>query len=86
MVPSPSSSLLQPASSTNTEVEDDQEFVSVPEEPPKLSMFDDDDLSRQVEQCFRNNSEQQLEDDFMQIDQPSQGKQNILFELIILNL
>jgi hypothetical protein len=38
-------------------------------------MFDDDDdLSRQVEQCFRDNSEQNLEDHFMQIDQQlSQG-------------
>ncbi len=70
-----SSSLLQPASSTNTEVEDDQEYLSIPEQPPTLPMFDDDDdLSRQVEQCFRDNSEQNLEDHFMQIDQQlSQG-------------
>ena len=34
----------------------------------------DDDLSRKVEQCFRHNSEQKIEDNSMEIDQsPSQS-------------
>jgi hypothetical protein len=66
---SSSPSLLQPTSSTNIE-EDDQEFVSSIEQQTILSsIIDDDDLNRKVERCFRHNSEQQLEDHFMEIDQ-----------------
>jgi hypothetical protein len=92
MISSPSLSLLQPAPSTNTE-DDDQEFESLTEQPPKLSMFNDDedndDLSQKVERCFRNNSEQPFNDHFMQIDQTPEGKtkQKIsFFELISFNL
>jgi len=64
-----SPSLLQPTSSTNIE-EDDQDFVSSIEQQTILSsIIDDDDLNRKVERCFRHNSEQQLEDHFMEIDQ-----------------
>jgi hypothetical protein len=61
----PSSSPSLP--STNLE-EIDQEFVSSIEQEESISsMFGDhDDLTRQVERCFRHNSEQQLEDQFSQ--------------------
>ncbi len=65
---STSPSLLQPVPSTNIE-EDNQESIS--------SMIDDDDLNRKVEQCFRDNSEQKLEDHFMDVDQPLEGKEKI---------
>ena len=71
---SSSSTLLEPVTSLNTEI-DDQGYVSPTEQTPKLSMFDDDDLTRQVEQCFRDNNEQPSEDYSMQINQPSQGKE-----------
>ncbi|CAF3676363.1 unnamed protein product [Rotaria sordida] len=75
-LPSSSSS-----SSTNTE-DDEQELLRLTEQTPKLSMLDDDDdddsddLTRKVEQCLRHNSEQPLEDHFMEIDQPSQDLSN----------
>jgi hypothetical protein len=67
--PSSPSSLLQPTTSRNIE-EDNQEFVSSIEQQTILSsIIDDDDLNRKVERCFRHNSEQELEDHFMEIDQ-----------------
>jgi len=77
---SSSPSLLPSESTTNIE-EDNQEFVYPTEQQqqPQSSMIDDDDLNRKVEQCFRNNSERQLEDHFMQIDQPSQSKEKYFY-------
>jgi hypothetical protein len=78
---SSSPSLLPSESSTNIE-EDNQEFIYPTEQQqqqPQSSMIDDDDLNRKVEQCFRNNSEQQLEDHFMQIDQPLQSKEKYFY-------
>jgi hypothetical protein len=58
---SSSPSLLQPLPSTNLE-EIDQEFVSSIEQEESISsMFGDhDNLTRQVERCFRHNSEDQF--------------------------
>ncbi|CAF3520428.1 unnamed protein product [Rotaria sp. Silwood1] len=77
------SSLPSSSSSSSTNIEDDeQELLSLTEQTPKLSMFDDDDddesddLTRKVEQCLRYNNEQQSEDHFMQVDQPSQDLSN----------
>jgi hypothetical protein len=78
-------SLLQPTTSTNTG-EDEEEVTSLTEQPRESSILDDDDLTRQVEQCFRNDSEQQSEVNFMEIARPSRGKQRrFLFYLIKFN-
>jgi hypothetical protein len=72
-----SPTLLQPTSSTNSE-EIDQDIVFSTEQESISPMFDNDDLTRKVEECFRHNNEQQFEDYLMEIDQPSQSKEMIL--------
>ncbi|CAF3120594.1 unnamed protein product [Rotaria sp. Silwood2] len=70
----PLQDILPPVRSTNNE-EDDQEFLPLTKQIPKISIFDDD-LARKVEECFRNNTnEQQSDIDMMEIDQINNNKE-----------